>query len=209
MRDVKDRINRIEEEQKKVLSKENRKNALAILLYSNEIQNNLRYYNTLDEKLTNERITQENINLSIEGKKETIKLIDNQIEQIKTQQINDIETEINTIKTQIDNINTQINDISTQIDNIKNEIEKINNEIDTINNDISIKNTEIESVKSEISLIEEKKGRIDYTQLIKEPTQSIVPVFPNIKLNVLIAGILGLIIFTIFAFFFEYLEKQK
>ena len=208
MKDVKDRINRIEEEQKKVLNKESKKNALAILLYSNEIQNNFRYYNTLDEKLTNERITQENINLAIEGKKETIRLIDNQIEQIKTQ-IDNVETEIDNVNTQIDNIHTQINDINTQIDNINNEIGKISNDIDTINNDISIKNHEIESIKGDISLLEERKARIDYTQLIKEPTSSIYPVSPRKKLNVLLAGFLGVLIFSLFAFLLEYIEKQK
>ena len=208
MKVVKDRINRIEEEQKKVLNKESKKNALAILLYSNEIQNNLRYHNTLDEKLTNEKITQENINLAIGGKTETIKLIDNQIEQIKTQ-IEDDETKIDNIKNQIDNVHTQINDINTQIDDIKNEFEKINNDIDTINNEISINNTQIETVKAEISLLQERKGRIDYTQLIKEPTSSINPISPRKKRNVLIAGVLGFMIFTIFAFFIEYLEKQK
>ena len=208
MKDVKDRINRIEEEQKKVLNKESSKNALAILLYSNEIQNNLRYYNTLDEKLTSERITQENINFSIEEKKKEIELIDNQIEQIRTQ-MSDIETEINNIHTQIDDIHTQIDDIKTQIDDINNEIGKINNEIDTINNEISIKNTEIANLENEITLIQEKKGRIDYAQVVKEPTPSINPVSPNKKLNVIIAGIFGLMIFTIFAFFLEYIEKQK
>lgn len=208
MKEVKDRINRIEEEQKKVLNKEGDKNALAILLYSNEIQNNLRYYNTLDEKLTNERITQENINLEIEEKKETLKLIDNQIEQIKTQ-ISDVETEISNIHTQIDDIHTQIDDIKTQIDNINNEIGKINNEIDTINNEISIKNNEIIDLENIIKLIQERKGRIDEAQLIKKPTPSLYPVSPNKKLNFAIAGIFSLLIFSIFAFFLEYWEKQK
>jgi len=207
MKEVKDRINKIEEEQRKVLKKRSNKNALAILLYSNEVQNNLRYYNTLDEKFTSERITQENINLSIKEEKETIKQIDNQIEQIRTQ-IDDIETEIDDIKTQIDDINTQIDDINTQINSIKNEMSKINNEIDTIKNTITIKNNEIESVNNEITLIQERKARIDYAQLIKEPTSSLSPVSPKKKQNVLIAGFLGLMIFTAFAFLVEYIEKQ-
>jgi capsular polysaccharide biosynthesis protein len=55
----------------------------------------------------------------------------------------------------------------------------------------------------------EKKGRIDYAQLIKDPTSSLYPISPKKKLNILIAGILGLMIFTILAFFLEYIEKQK
>jgi len=51
--------------------------------------------------------------------------------------------------------------------------------------------------------------RIDYTQFIKEPTSSLYPVSPKKKRNVMIAGILGLMIFTMLAFFLEYIEKQK
>jgi len=208
MKDVKSRIDKIEEEQRKVLKKGNDKNSLSILLYSNEIQNNLRYYNTLDEKLSNEKITQENINLAVEEKKGTIKQVDNQIEQIRTQ-IDDIHTQIDDIHTQINNVKTQIDDIHTQIDNVKNEIGKINNEIDTINNGIIIKKNEIENVRNEITYWQERKARIDYTQLIKEPTSSLYPVSPRKKLNVMIAGVLGLMIFTVLAFFLDYLEKQK
>ena len=208
MKEVKNRINKIEEEQRKVLKKGSDRNALSILLYSNEIQNNLRYYNTLDEKLSNEKITQENINLAVEEKKGTIKQIDNQIEQIRTQ-IDDIHTQIDDIHTQIDDIHTQIDDVHTQIDNIKNEIGKIKNEIDTIKNGIIIKKNEIENVRNEITYWQERKARIDYTQLIKEPTSSLGPVSPKKKRNVLIAGMLGLMIFTTLAFSLDYLEKQR
>ena len=208
MKEVKNRVDKIEEEQRKVLKEGSDKNALSILLYSNEIQNNLRYYNTLDEKLSGEKITQENINLTIEERKAAIKQIDNQIEQIRTQ-IDDIKTAIDDIKTQIDDIKTQIDDIHTQIDNINNEIGKINYEIDTIKNGIIIKKNEIENVRNEITYFQERKARIDYTRLIKEPTSSLYPISPKKKLNVLIAGVIGLIIFTTLAFFLDYLEKQR
>ena len=87
--------------------------------------------------------------------------------------------------------------------------EKIKNEIKTVKNAIEkIKNI-INTQETEINLLEDKKARIDYTQLIKEPTSSLYPVSPRKKLNVLIAGILGLFIFAILSFFLEYLEKQK
>jgi len=78
----------------------------------------------------------------------------------------------------------------------------LNTEIDKINN-------EIEDVKNEIGFLNERKGRIDYTQLIKEPTSSLDPVSPKKKLMLMIAGILSLMIFTTLAFFLEYLEKQR
>ncbi len=157
---VKKRIDELERLQRETLAeKKEGINAISLLLYSNEVQQSLRYYNTLDEKLSNEKIIQENLSLSIKEKNEEIKQFDIQIEGVKT------------------------------------EINKINNEIDI--------------VKNNIEFLNERKGRIDYTQLIKEPTSSLRPVNPKKKLNVLIAGILGLMAFTMLAFFLESLEKQK
>jgi len=167
MKSVKKRIDDLEEQLKKAL--EERKegtDAISLLLYSNEVQQNLRYYNTLDEKLSVEKITQENLNLDIRNKEEQLRQIDNQIQQVKTQE--------DTIKAEIDNIKNIIN-----------------------------------TLKTEIKLLEDKKARIDYTQLIKEPTSSLYPVSPKKKVNVLITGILALMVFTMLAFFLEYIEKQK
>lgn len=171
---VKKRIDGLDEQQKKALAeKRGEADALSFLLYSNEVQQNLRYYNTLDEKLSTEKISQENLSLLKKEKSEEIKQVDTQIEKFYTD---------------IDTIKTQINEVQNEIQKIKNEIENITNEI---------------------SLISERKMRIDYAQLIKEPTASLYPVSPRKKLNVLIAGVLGLMIFTMLAFFIEYIKKQK
>ena len=160
MKSVKQRIDEIEAQQKEALAqKKEESEAISLLLYSNEVQNNFRYFNILDEKLSNEKIIRENLDLSIKERKESIKISD------------------------------------TQIDKLKIGIDKIKNEMDNTKNDIS--------------LLRERKGQIDYAQLIKEPTPSLYPVSPRKKLNVVIAGILGLMIFTILAFFIEYIEKHK
>lgn len=153
MKSVKERIDEIEKQQRKALAERKEgTDALSILLYSNEIQQNLRYYNTLEEYLSNEKIIQENYRLLISEREKSIKQVD------------------------------------TQIEKLKNEIKDVENQIDLLN---------------------ERKGRIDYTKLLKEPTSSLSPVSPNKKLIVLIAGVLSLMIFTMLALFYEYLEKQK
>ena len=160
MKSVKQRIDEIEAQQKEALAqKKEGSEAISLLLYSNEVQNNFRYFNILDEKLSNEKIIRENLDLFIKERKESIKISDTQIEKLKIG------------------------------------IDKIKNEMDNTKNDIS--------------LLRERKGQIDYAQLIKEPTPSLYPVSPRKKLNVAIAGILGLMIFTILAFFIEYIEKHK
>jgi len=140
MSDVRKRIKSLEEEQSVNLKKEKRSESesLGMLLYSNEIQQSLRYHNTLNELLNNKKIEEENLNL--------------------------------------------------ELDNGDKNISQIENTVNDLN---------------------EKRGRIDYAQLIKEPTSSLSPVSPRKKRNVLIAGILSLMIFTILAFFLEYIRKNR
>lgn len=202
MKSVKSRIDEIEKQLQKALAeKKQGSDAVGLLLYSNEVQQNLRYYNTLDEKLSTEKITQENINLAIRDKEELLRQTDNQINQIKNQ--------INQIGTQKDSIKTEIDNIQTAIAVIKTDIEKINNEIVTVRNDIDKIKYLINTIKSDIQLLVNKKARIDYARLIKEPTPSISPVAPKKKTNVLIAGLIGLTLFGLLAFFLDYLEKNK
>lgn len=67
----------------------------------------------------------------------------------------------------------------------------------------------INQIENENETLNEKKARIDYAELIKEPTSSLGPVAPKKKQMVIIAGMLGLFIFTMLAFFLEYIAKQK
>jgi capsular polysaccharide biosynthesis protein len=160
MKGVKIRIDQIEKQQKTMLAEKKEGNeTLGLLLYSNEIQQNFRYYNTLEENLSRERISEENLRLFVHDKEQEIK--------IKEQEIK----------------------------SIKNQIEKINQEIAGIRNDMEF--------------LVEKKQRIDYTQLVKEPTVSLYPVSPKKKLNVAIAGFLGLFCFSILALFLNAVEKRN
>jgi len=90
-----------------------------------------------------------------------------------------------------------------------NEIQQSLEYHNTLNELLSRKKIEEEDMNFEIDNLNERKGRLDYAQLIKEPTSSLYPVSPKKKLNVLIASILGLMAFTMLAFFLESLEKHK
>jgi len=173
LKEVKKRIEVIDKQQAEVISKEKTdESTLSLLLYSNEIQQNLQYYNTLDKELLSERINQEDLRLRVKIKEGEIKNLESQIDQTKTI---------------IDNLKTQINDQ-------KNDIEKIR--------------SEIENVQNTIALLEERRSRIDYSQLVKEPTSSFHPVSPKRRLNVLIAFILGMSVFVLLAFIIEYTQPQ-
>lgn len=153
MKSVKKRVTELDDLRRKAMS-EKREGAetLALLLYSNEVQQNLRYMNTLEDNVSAERVNIQNLIYSIKSKELQLLQIDNQISQIQN----------------------------------------------TLSN-----------AKNEIKLLEEKKNRIDYTQLIKDPTPSLSPVAPNKKMNVMIAALIGLIFSFGTAFFIESFEKQK
>jgi uncharacterized protein involved in exopolysaccharide biosynthesis len=53
------------------------------------------------------------------------------------------------------------------------------------------------------------KGRIDYARLVKEPTPSLYPISPRKSEIILMAGLLGVLMFTMAAFFIEHLEKRS
>jgi capsular polysaccharide biosynthesis protein len=152
---------------KKILTEKKEGNeAISILLYSNEIQQNLRYYNSLEDSMSNEKVNQENLKLSVEAKTNAIKNVS----------LN-IETKRNAIK-----------QIDTQIEKTKNDID---------------------GLKNQITLSTQKKGRIDYTSLTKEPTSSLYPVAPNKKQNILIAGVLAFLAFTSLAIFLDSMKRYK
>lgn len=174
MKSIKIRIDELDKQQKQSLSEEKEgTETLALLLYSNEVQRNLQYYNALNERISVERLNIENLMNSINNKEQTLRQIDNQVSQIQTSE----------------------GTIQAEIDTINNEIRKIKNNINNIN--------------SEIKLAEEKKNRIDYTQLVKPPTASFGPVSPNKKMIVLIAGILGFCLSLGVVFFRDNLKKRK
>jgi capsular polysaccharide biosynthesis protein len=140
MKEARERIVSLEKEQIATLRKQDKNEAetLGMLLYSNEIQESLRYHNTLKEILNNKKNQETDLLIEIDNRDKNIKKLENLIERLS-----------------------------------------------------------------------ERKGRIDFTELIKEPTISVEPVSPKTGLNVFIAGVLSFIIFTILTFFLDYIQKHK
>jgi capsular polysaccharide biosynthesis protein len=101
MKAVKARVDEIDLQLKKVIGEKRAEGeAVSLLLYSNEVQQNLRYYGTLDEKLTLERVTQENLRLDNKDNEEKLKQIDTKIGQTNA--------EIASIKNTIDTTQSEI-----------------------------------------------------------------------------------------------------
>jgi capsular polysaccharide biosynthesis protein len=195
MKSVKGKIDEIEKLlQKTIAQKKQGADAIVLLLYSNEIQQNLRYYETLDEKASVEKITRENLNLGIRDKEEQLRQLDNQVHQVETQK---------------DSIKTEINNIETDISSIKTEIEKINTEIVDMRNGIDKTINASNTIKSDSQFLGNKKARIDYALLVKEPTPSNGPVWPIKRKNVMNAAFLSLAAFCFLALFLDYFKRNR
>jgi capsular polysaccharide biosynthesis protein len=101
MKSVKARIDDIDRElMSAIAEKKEGRDAVSLLLYSNEVQQNLRYYGTLDEKLTLERVTQENFRLDNKDAEEKIKQIDTKIGQTNAQ-IASVKNTIDTTQSEV------------------------------------------------------------------------------------------------------------
>ncbi len=97
----------------------------------------------------------------------------------------------------LDNLikNEEVRQMDIQIDKPRNEIEKLNNDAGKI--------------RKKIDPLNERKSKVDYSQLIKAPSPSQTPIAPNKKKNILAAGFLGLVFFGLLATTIEFLEKNK
>jgi len=94
LKSVRAKNDEIENLQKAALSeKKETGESLGLLLYSNEIQQNLRFLSILEQKQSELRDTQENLLMFMREKEQTIKILKNDIEKIKIEIVK-IENEI-------------------------------------------------------------------------------------------------------------------
>lgn len=67
----------------------------------------------------------------------------------------------------------------------------------------------IKSLENEIKSIEFKKQSIQNIQVLKAPRPSEAPIKPKTRLNVLLAGVVGLFLTVFLSFFVEYISKYR
>jgi capsular polysaccharide biosynthesis protein len=166
MKGVRQRIEKIEEQQLSAKAEE-KNNALILLLNSNKMQENLRFYNDLDKELNEEKKNQENLRMLILEEEEQIRSLD-------------IKNEL--IQTMIANLNLKIKSIENDIGKIKSEIEEMQNSISFLNEK---KDTQIQSAK----LIKKPTASV-YPVSPKKTLNVIVAAFLSFVLFTLLAFIL-------------------
>lgn len=138
-------------------------------------------------------------------------LIKTKIDELEKEQLRALKTEE---KSELESLGLLLysNEIQQSLmyhETLNEKLSRIKLEAGTIRSQIQVEYAKIHESENSIVNLKERKGRIDFTKIIKNPSPSRNPVFPNKKLNVFIAGIFGLMIFTIIAFLLEYMAAHK
>ena len=70
-------------------------------------------------------------------------------------------------------------------------------------------NRQLDQLLEEIKGLEFKKNSVQNIEILQPPTSGPHPIKPKIKLNVMIAGIVGLFVMLFLAFFLEYIQRHR
>ena len=81
--------------------------------------------------------------------------------------------------------------------------------IENAKNNIKDLESQKRLIQEKIANIEFKKNTIQNIQILQLPKSSLSPIKPKKKLNVLLAGVVGLFLTVFLAFFIEYISKHK
>ena len=152
-----------------------------------------------------------------------------------TEEIKDLEsqkqTSVKQTKSKIDNLQAEIKDLEAQqqtsekhakskIGNLQADIRDLearkaslikqtSYRTETLKSEIKDFENEKNYISGEIKTIEFKKNNIQNIQIIKSPKSSPSPIKPKTRLNVMLAGVVGLFLTVFLAFFVEYISKYK
>jgi len=102
---------------------------------------------------------------------------------------------LNTIRNTANYIKSEINSAKLAIENGKNNIKDIE--------------SQQRLIQEKIANIEFKKNTIQNIQILQLPKSSLSPIKPKKKLNILLAGVVGLFLTVFLAFFIEYISRHK
>jgi len=172
-----------------------RGDVLSALVYSNTIQQNISYLNTL-------RGTINDMTSQIYRQKADLEKMGNSIKDLEARK----ESTRKQTGLKIDDLKMRIRDLEAQKENLeketKIEIDNLKSQINDLQSDRKYKSEEIKSV-------EFTKNSIQNIQIIRSPKGSLSPIKPKTRRNVMLAGVVGLFLTVFLAFFVEYISKYK
>jgi len=142
---------------------------------------------------------------------EEMKAVKDKMEQLEKEQLSVLkkenESEAETLGLLL--YSTEIQQSLRTYDNLNEKLSLERLKEEDINSALQEENAFIQTIENTIRNLKERKGRIDHTKIVKNPTSSTDPVWPRKKLNVLIAAIIGSMLFTVLMLFYEFFDKPK
>ncbi len=127
-----------------------------------------------------------------------------------TEEIKDLEaqkqTSIKQTESRIKNLQADLTDLEAQKESL---IKQTKYKVETMQSEIKDFENEKNYISGEIKSIEFKKNNIQNIQIIKPPKSSLSPIKPKTRLNVMLAGVVGLFLTVFLSFFIEYISKYK
>jgi len=185
----------VNERTKFLASSSKQDNALASIIYTNTIQQNITYLNTLSGTISsiNHQIFQENVG---------IETLENEIKDIAVQKDN-LEKQT---RYKVQNLEADIKDLEAQKESL---IKQTRYKVETMQSEIKELESEKELILQDIKSIEFKKKNIQNIQIVRLPKVSADPIKPKIRLNVMLAGVVGFFLTVFLSFFVEYISKYR
>ena len=127
--------------------------------------------------------------------------------------LNQLRSTINSTKSTIyeerlavESIANDMKDLDAQIVNIG---EQLILKKKSLGSEILAMDNERNNVLADLKSLNFKRDEIQNIQIIKPPKASISPIKPKTRLNVMLAGVVGLFLTVFLAFFVEYISKHK
>ena len=185
----------IEERTKFLASAGKQDNVLASVIYTNTIQQNISYLNDL-------RSTINNVNHQIFQEKTGIVTLENQGRDVEIQK----ESLEKQTQYKVANFQSDIKDLQAQKESLTKQTQY---KAETMKSEIKDLENERKSMLEEIKGLELKKNSIQNIQIVKRPKSSPSPIKPKTRLNVMLAGVVGLFLTVFLAFFVEYISKYN
>jgi len=185
----------VEERTKFLASTSKQENVLASVIYTNTIQQNITYLNSLTGTISsiNHEILQENVG---------IETLENQIKDITIQKDN-LEKQT---QYKIENLQADIKDLEARKESLS---KQTGYKIETMQSEIKALESEKELILQDIKSIEFQRKSIQNIQINKAPRRSESPIKPKTRLNVMLAGVVGLFLTVFLSFFVEYISKYR
>jgi capsular polysaccharide biosynthesis protein len=176
--------------------------ALAAMVYSNTIQQNLSYLNTLRNQVNN---------LTSQTYKQTaaLEMLESKIKNIEIKKDNLTQQnryEVENLHTQIRNLENDIKDLDSQKEKFQ---KQRKSEVDDFKAKLVSFENEKKYIQEKIEILKYKKSAVKGIEMIQPPASEPNPVKPKITLNIALASVTGLFVMLFSAFFLEYIAKYR